>query len=451
MTPARTICLGFLTVITVGAILLMLPISLTNHQWSDPITALFISTSAVCVTGLSVVDVGKYYSFFGEFVVALLAQIGGLGYMTATTFLLLILGRRFGLKDKLALQQSLDMPGISGVLQLVKSIIGATLLFELTGAFLLLGAFVPQLGWNLQAIWFSVFHSVSAFNNAGFGLYTDNFMQFVESPVLNFTITGLIIFGGIGYQAIMEVFFWGRSRLGRNHAASLRPDRFMFSLNFKIVTTTTLALLLIGTVAILVTEFNNPATLGNLSWNGKLLAAWFQSVTTRTAGFNTIDNGKLGSAALFVTIALMFVGASPGSTGGGIKTTTIRILTGVTRAVLQGQSSVILFNRQIPMALIMKAIAVFLGSLSVVVVSTILLTLFDPAIPFVQLFFEVVSAFATVGLSTGITAQLSVGGKLVLIGTMYIGRVGILLLMSTLISENARSVIRYPEEELLVG
>lgn len=451
MTPARTICLGFLTVIIVGALFLMLPISLSSHQWGDPIVALFISTSAVCVTGLSVVDVGKYYSFFGEFVVALLAQIGGLGYMTATTFLLLLLGRRFGLKDKIALQQSLDMPGISGVVQLVKSIISSTLIFELTGAFLLLGVFVPKLGWNLQAIWFSIFHSVSAFNNAGFGLLTDNFMQFVDSPLLNLTITGLIILGGIGYQSIMEVFFWVRSGGFWVKRGRLRPDRFAFSLNFKIVTTTTLALLLLGTIAILVTEFHNPQTLGPLSFSSKLLAAWFQSVTARTAGFNTIDNGKLGSAALFITIALMFIGASPGGTGGGIKTTTLRILVSVTRAVLQGKDSVITFQRQIPMALVMKAIAVFLGSLGVVVTSTTLLAIFDPAIPFAPLFFEVVSAFATVGLSTGITASLSVSGKLVLIGTMYVGRVGILLLMGALIGESSRSVVRYPEEELLVG
>lgn len=451
MTPARTICLGFLAVISVGAILLMLPISLSSHQWSDPITALFISTSAVCVTGLAVVDVGRYYSVFGEFIVALLTQIGGLGYMTATTFLLLLLGRRFGLKDKLALQQSLDMPGISGVLQLVKSIIGATLLLELTGAFLLLGVFIPKLGWNLQAIWFSLFHSVSAFNNAGFGLYTDNFTQFVNSPLLNFTITGLIILGGIGYQAIMEVFFWVRSGGFWRKRGQLRPDRFMFSLNFKIVTTTTLALLILGTIGILATELHNPDTLGALPWHGKILAAWFQSVTTRTAGFNTIDNGKLGSAALFMTIALMFIGASPGGTGGGIKTTTIRILTSVTKSVLQDQESVIIFQRQIPMALIRKAIAVLLGSLSVVVTSTILLTLSDSSIPFVQLLFESVSAFATVGLSTGITASLSVPGKLIIIGTMYVGRVGILLLVNAFIRESTRRIVRYPEEELLVG
>ena len=227
MTVPRTICLGFLAVITAGAILLAMPFSTSDGTWSDPVTALFTSTSAVCVTGLSVVDVGKYYSFWGQVCLVALVQVGGLGYMTATTFLLLLLGRKFGLKDKVALQQSLDKAGLAGVVQLVKSILATTVLFELTGVFLLLLVFVPKFGFY-EGLWSSVFHSINAFNNAGFSLYSDSLMGYVDSPLVNFVITILIIFGGIGYQVIMEMYLWTRDRLSKSHAC------IIFPLNFKV-------------------------------------------------------------------------------------------------------------------------------------------------------------------------------------------------------------------------
>ncbi|MGB8689204.1 MAG: TrkH family potassium uptake protein, partial [Microcoleus sp.] len=422
MTVSRTICLGFIAVIVLGALLLLMPFSTIDGTWSDPITALFTSTSAVCVTGLSVVDVGKYYSFWGQFFLVLLVQVGGLGYMTATTFLLLLLGRRFGLKDKIAIQQSLDKSGLDGVVQLVQSILATTILFELTGVFLLMPVFVPQDGFK-DGLWSSVFHSVNAFNNAGFSLYSDNLIGYIGSPLINFTIGGLIIFGGIGYQVIMEMYLWLRDRFYKS------PICTVFSLNFKVVTSTTAVLLILGTIAFLLMEYNNPETFGPLNFPQKVMAAWFQSVTPRTAGFNTIDIGKMSETALFLTIALMFVGASPGSTGGGIKTTTFRILFSCTAAVLEGKDQVQCYQRQIPIALILKTISVVFGSLMVVIVSATLVELANPELEFMQVLFEVVSAFGTVGLSTGITAKISAIGKLVLIATMYIGRVGVLLLM----------------------
>jgi trk system potassium uptake protein len=444
MTVSRTICLGFLAVITVGALLLLMPFSISDGTWSDPITALFTSTSAVCVTGLSVVDVGKYYSFWGQFFLVLLVQVGGLGYMTATTFLLLLLGRRFGLKDKIALQQSLDKSGLDGVVQLVQSILATTVLFELTGVFLLMTVFVPQYGFY-DGLWSSIFHSVNAFNNAGFSIYSDNLIGYVGSPVINFTIGGLIVFGGIGYQVIMEMYLWLRDRFYRS------PICTVFSLNFKVVTSTTAVLLILGTIAFLVMEYNNPDTFGPLNFPQKIMAAWFQSVTPRTAGFNTIDIGKMTEVSLFLTIALMFVGASPGSTGGGIKTTTFRILFSCTAAVLEGKEQVQCYYRQIPIALILKTISVVFGSLMVVIASATLVEMTNPELEFIQVLFEVVSAFGTVGLSTGITAKISAIGKLIIIATMYIGRVGILLLMSAAIGDPKPSTFKYPEESLLVG
>jgi trk system potassium uptake protein len=444
MTVSRTICLGFLAVITVGALLLLMPFSISDGTWSDPITALFTSTSAVCVTGLSVVDVGKYYSFWGQFFLVLLVQVGGLGYMTATTFLLLLLGRRFGLKDKIALQQSLDKSGLDGVVQLVQSILATTVLFELTGVFLLMTVFVPKYGFY-DGLWSSIFHSVNAFNNAGFSIYSDNLIGYVGSPLINLTIGGLIVFGGIGYQVIMEMYLWLRDRFYRS------PICTVFSLNFKVVTSTTAVLLILGTIAFLVMEYNNPDTFGPLNFPQKIMAAWFQSVTPRTAGFNTIDIGKMTELSLFLTIALMFVGASPGSTGGGIKTTTFRILFSCTAAVLEGKEQVQCYHRQIPIALILKTISVVFGSLMVVIVSATLVEMTNPELEFMQVLFEVVSAFGTVGLSTGITAKISAIGKLIIIATMYIGRVGILLLMSAAIGDPKPSTFKYPEESLLVG
>ncbi|MEG4628736.1 TrkH family potassium uptake protein [Microcoleus sp. AR_TQ3_B6] len=444
MTVSRTIALGFLAVITAGALLLMMPFSKIDGTWSDPITALFMSTSAVCVTGLAVVDVGKYYSFWGQLFLVLLVQIGGLGYMTATTFLLLLLGRRFGLKDKVALQQSLDKPGLAGVVQLVQSILATTLLFELTGVFLLMSVFVPKYGFK-NGVWSAIFHSVNSFNNAGFSLYTDNLIGYVTSPMVNFTVGGLIIFGGIGYQVIMEMYLWLRDRFKKS------PICTVFSLNFKVVTSTTAVLLILGTLAFLVLEYNNPATFGPLNFPQKVMAAWFQSVTPRTAGFNTIEIGQMSEAGLFLTVALMFIGASPGSTGGGIKTTTFRILFCCSTAVLEGQEEVECYRRQIPPALILKTISVLFGSLLVAFTSAILIELTNPQVEFIEALFEAVSAFGTVGLSTGITAKISAIGKLILIATMYVGRVGVLLLMSAAFGDPTPRSFKYAEESLLVG
>lgn len=444
MTVARTVCLGFIAVITFGTLLLLLPIAHTDGSWGDFVTALFTSTSAVCVTGLVVVDTGTYFSFWGQIFIALLIQVGGLGYMTATTFLLLLLGRKFGLRDKIAIQQSLDKQGMSGVDQLIKSIIAMTLIFELTGAFLMMPVFVPQYGFD-RGLWLSLFHSISAFNNAGFGLFPDNFISYATSIPINLVIPLLIIFGGIGYQIIMDMYIWIRDRI---HG---RRVRLVLPLHFKIVTSTTLGLLMVGTIAFLLMEYDNPDTFAPFSFPEKLLLAWFQAVVPRTAGFNSIDYGKMTDAGLFMTIALMFVGASPGSTGGGIKTTTFRVLYDCTKTVLRGKEEVLCYQRQIPMTLVLKAVGVVFGSMITVVIATMLIAIVDPQVEFIRILFETVSAFATVGLSTGITAGVSTFAKLVLVATMYIGRVGVLLLMSALLGDPNPSSVNYPEENLLVG
>lgn len=444
VNPARTICLGFVAVISIGTFLLMLPISSSNGTWSDLITALFTSTSAVCVTGLSVVDVGKFYSFWGQLFLTLLVQVGGLGYMTATTILLLLIGRRFSLRDKVTLQSALDTNGIRSGLQLVKSIIAVTMLFELTGVFALMPIFSQKMSFT-ESVWQSIFHSVNAFNNAGFSLFTDNLMGYVNSPMVSIIIGALIVFGGIGYQVILEGYLWLRTKFSRDR------DYISFSLTFCVATSTTIALILFGTIFFWFTEFSNSETLGKLPLFDQIVGAWFQSVTTRTAGFNTIDNGKMTVTGIFITIALMFIGASPGGTGGGIKTTTARILASCTGAALQGRDQINLYKLQVTNGLILKAVGVAVGSLFTVICSTGLLSLTDRNIGFINILFEATSAFGTVGLSTGITASLSPAGRLVIIATMYIGRVGVLLLMAAIFTDTRPSLIKYPQESMLVG
>jgi trk system potassium uptake protein len=445
MTVSRTICLGFIAVILAGTALLMMPFATSSGQWNNPVVALFTATSAVCVTGHVVVDTATYFSGLGQFVIMLLVQIGGLGYMTVTTFLLLLLGRRFGLKDKIAIQQALDRRSLQGSNQILRSIVATTLIFELTGAFLLLLEFVPRVGWP-RGLWFAIFHSVSAWNNAGFALFSGNLVSYQGSLLLNMVITGLIIFGGIGYEVILELYLMLRERITNSSIRTLR------SLNFRVAVSTTIFLLLSGTLAIWLIEMRNAQTLGVLGTGQQLLAAWFQAVTSRTAGFNTIDVSKMTTAGLFITIALMLVGGCPGGTAGGIKTTTARILASSTYAVLQGKESVVLYRRQVPNTLILKAVGVTFGSIMTVVVATIVISLVEsPTLNFIQILFEVVSAFGTVGLSMGITADLTPVSKLVLVATMYIGRVGVLLLISALLGDPKSTSIRYPEESLLVG
>ena len=446
MTLPRTICLGFLAVILTGTFLLVLPISSTSGTWTSLITALFTSTSAVCVTGLAVVDTGTYFSFWGQLVIALLVQVGGLGYMTTTTFLLLLVRRRCDLRQRMALGDSFDRPFLQGSNQLLISIIATTFIFELTGVMVMLFVFLQK--YELKdALWFSVFHSVSAWNNAGFGLFPDNFISYQTSVTMTLIITFLIIFGGIGYQVIIEMYVWLVSFFKENKA------RFMLSLNFKVVTSTTMFLLVVGTIGFLLSEHKDTNTLGSLSLPNQLLTAWFQSVTTRTAGFNSIDISKMTTAGLFLTMALMFVGASPSGTGGGLKTTTLRLIFNATRSVLRGQEAVVIYRREVPNSLILKALAVFFGSLITVIFATLIITLIEnqTQIEFIEILFESISAFATVGLSMGITAKLSAWSQLVLILTMYIGRVGVILFMAAIAGDSRPNVIQYPPENLLVG
>ncbi|QHV00035.1 TrkH family potassium uptake protein [Synechocystis sp. CACIAM 05] len=444
MTISRTICLGFIAAIAGGTLLLLMPLATSTGEWGNPLVALFTATSAVCVTGLSVVDVNKYFSFWGELTVMLLAQLGGLGYMTLTTFLMILIGRKFDLQQRFAIQESFDHRFAQGSNNLIKSVIATTLIFEVTGTIILFFVFLQDYP-PPQALWYAVFHSVSAFNNAGFSLFADNLIGYQTSVPLNLTVSALIIFGGIGYQVIIESYFW----LVRKVKKSQRP--FAFSLNLRVVVRVTIFLLLLGFFGILILEAQGNRAFAQFSFQDRLLVAWFQSVTTRTAGFNTIDLNELSSTSLVLVMLLMFIGASPSGTGGGIKTTTFAILANCTRSALRGQERVIIDDRCIPPQLILKAIAVVFGSMVTVISSISLLIFLESEQEAVSLAFEAVSAFATVGLSLGTTPELKPLSQLVLIVTMFIGRVGITILMAAIVGDPKPSLIKYPEENLLVG
>lgn len=422
--PGRLIALGFAVVILIGSGLLMLPISVRPGVEVAYIDALFTSTSAVCVTGLIAVDAYDNFTTFGQIVLAGLIQIGGLGVTSVGVGLILAAGRRVSFKGRSLVKEALNVESFQGMVRLVKWVLLMTLCFEGAGAVLSFLTFSQDYPLP-RALWTSIFHSVAAFNNSGFDILGGmrNLIPYQDDVLLNLTTCGLIIFGGLGFLVMLDI----------RRARSFRKLTF----HSKVVISTTIALLAVGTLLLKATE--------DMSW----LGAFFHSVSARTAGFSTYSMGELTNAGLFTLILLMFIGASPGSTGGGIKTTTFFALMQQVRAVFNKRRPGA-FHRTLPGEAMNKAEVIALLSLVVVCVGTFLLCVLEPELNFIQLLFEEVSAFGTVGLSTGITPNLSVASKLVLILTMYIGRLGAFTLFSLWIDRPDPSV-RYTEEMITIG
>ena len=422
--PGRLIALGFAAVILIGSALLMLPISIRPGVEVAYIDALFTSTSAVCVTGLIAVDAYDNFTVFGQAVLAGLIQIGGLGVTSVGVGLILAAGRRVSIKGRSLVKEALNVDSFQGMVRLIQWVLKVTLCFEGAGAVLSFLTFSQDYPLP-RALWTSVFHSVAAFNNSGFDILggMQNLIPYQSDVLLNLVTCALIIFGGLGFLVMLDI----------RRAGSFRKLTF----HSKVVITTTAALLAVGTLLLKATE--------DMTW----LGAFFHSVSARTAGFSTYPIGELTNAGLFVLILLMFIGASPGSTGGGIKTTTFFALMQQVRAVFTKKKPGG-FHRTLPGEAIDKAGVIALLSVVVVCVGTFLLCVLEPELDFVRLLFEEVSAFGTVGLSTGITPDLSVASKLVLIFTMYIGRLGAFTLFSLWIDRPDPS-IRYTEEMITIG
>lgn len=438
LTSSRMILLSFAIPIILGAILLTLPISSTSGESIGALNALFTSTSAVSVTGLAVVDTGGDFSLFGQIVIMCLIQVGGLGFMTFSVLVAVVLGKKIGLKNRLLIQQSTNTLSIQGVVRLSLAIFIVAFVIEVIGAVLLMLRWMGDLGLA-KAAYYGIFHSVSAFNNAGFGLWSDSLSRYVGDPVVNIVITLLFILGGLGFTVILDIW---KNKSWRK-----------LSLHSKIVLLASSFLCLGGFIIIFIIELFNPATFGSLTWTERLWAGYFQGVVTRTAGFNTIDIASMMTASQFFMIFLMFIGASSGSTGGGIKTTTFVVLLFTLISIVRGNQDVQIMKRRIPQSIILRSLAVMVISVTLVVVVTFLLTLSEHSLQkdFMEVLFEATSAFGTVGLSMGLTSELSPLGKCIIIVTMFIGRLGPLTLAFALSQRVFKQNYRYPEEKVLIG
>ena len=440
LNPARILLLSFVAVILSGTLLLMLPAATSDHEGTRLIDALFTATSATCVTGLIVQDTGTYFSGFGQSVILLLIQFGGLGIMTLSTLFALILGRRLALKQEEQMSDILEQSGPREMYRLVMLIVRVTLFFELAGAAILYLRWIPGMG-AAEALKTSVFHSVSAFCNAGFSLYSTSLTAWSGDFVINSVIGLLIVFGGLGFVVINDLI----KNMRHYNPFTIRWERLSVHSRVVIITSTTL--LVIGTLTIFFFEFDN--TLLPLGTIGKLMASVFQSITLRTAGFNTIDIAGVRDVTLFIMILFMFIGASPASTGGGIKTTTFAVLILSVRSLLLSRNNVEIFNRTIPHQVVYRAIAITLFSLSFLAIFVILM-LTTQAGRFLDILFEAVSAMGTVGLSTGVTGTLDPAGKILVTLLMYIGRVGPLTVALAL-GEVRKVNVEYPTTRISVG
>ena len=447
--PEWLVMRTFLYLILAGTAVLMLPLSHPGGHWMDPVTALFTATSATCVTGLTVADPGTAFNLFGQIVILLLIQIGGLGLMTMATFLLLLVGKRMSMSDESAMLSSLGLGRASGLGLVMKKVILFTILFEGAGTAILAWRFATFHGMPAgRAVYVGLFHCVSAFCNAGLSLFPDNLIGYRDDPWIVLTLAGLLIAGGLGFivwHELTEIKFW-----------RIKTLRGRLSLHTRLVLFSTAALILGGFLGFLVLEWRH--TLAPLSIPHRFLAAFFQGVTPRTAGFNVVDMSQVSPPTLFMTIGLMFIGGAPCSTAGGVKVTTMVVLALALYTMIRGRRDVFFANRTLPDTAVREGLAVFVLALIQVLVVFGILLLTEDLTRFAgrfgapdALLFETVSAFGTVGLSTGITPQLSVWGQLALVAMMFLGRLGPVTLASIIGRKAIKQQVRYPEEYVLLG
>jgi trk system potassium uptake protein TrkH len=443
--PAYLIILSYLSAALIGMILLSLPQASVSGRLPF-VDALFTATSAICVTGLIVVDTGAQFTIFGKSIILVLIQLGGLGVMTFSVFLFLFLGRRLGIKGRWAINEAFSAAPIREVGELIKSIILFTFIAEAVGAILLYIHWNGEMGVG-AALFAGLFHSVSAFCNAGFSLFTTSFMAYNTSWLMNTVIMLLIVVGGLGFPVIYE--FITRFKCRKS------GKRFIFSLHTRMVLTTTAFLIFSGALLIYLLERNSG--IAALSFSEKILASFFQSVTARTAGFNTLDIPSLGAATLFIILMLMFIGASPGSCGGGIKTTSLAVFFAIMKSKIKGMSSVSYWKRTLPEETVSRVLAIFILAV-LTVAAGLLILLVTQGGPnesireyFLTYMFEAVSAFATVGLSMGVTSSLTISGKFVIIILMLLGRVGLLTIAYVVTRRKKKISYKYAEERVMIG
>lgn len=437
--------LSFLGAILIGTVLLMLPISATDGNPTSFIDAFFTATTSTCVTGLVVVPTVSHWSLFGHAVILLLIQIGGLGIITIMSCFAFFLHKKMGLTDRLLLQDAFNLNTLSGLSSFVKKVVAGTFAIEGLGALLYMAVFVPQFG--IKGIWISVFNAVSAFCNAGIDIVSENSLcNYATNPIINIVTSFLIIMGGVGF-----IVWWDVVRVFKERKNKKIKLFRSLTLHSKIALTTTAFLIISGAVCFFIFEYSNPLTIKDYSLFDKIQVALFQSITTRTAGFASVPQENLSTGSALVSLILMFIGGSPVGTAGGIKTVTITVLLASAMASVKNENNVSIFNRTISPKAISKAVAVCVTSFFIMLLSTLLLTAVTNA-PLIDILYETVSATATVGLTRNLTAFLSTAGKIIIIFTMFFGRVGpISLAVALNLKKDNKNIIKNPTEDISIG
>ena len=445
LSTTHIILLSFLVAVLVGAVLLTLPICSATGERTPFIDALFTSTTATCVTGLVVVPTFSAWSTFGHIVILFLIQIGGLGVITVVSILAMMFHRKMGLSDRLLLQDAFNLNTLSGLSQFVKKVVLGTFLVEGIGALLYMTVFIPEFG--LKGVWISVFTAISAFCNAGIDIIAaDSLAGYVHNPIINLTTCLLIFFSGIGY-----IVWWDVIRVLKLRKKRKIKVLKVLTLHSKIALATTLILIFGGALCVFIFEYNNPLTMKDFTLYQKIQASFFQSVTTRTAGFFTVPQENLSNSSALVSLLLMFIGGSPVGTAGGVKTVTIAVVIASAIASIRNKNDVTMFNRNLSKEAVSKAVAVICTSFFIMFISTLLLSAVTDS-GFLDILYETVSATATVGLTRNLTASLNTVGKFIIIITMYFGRVGpISLAVALNLKKQNPNIIKNPVEDISVG
>ena len=438
LSPVQVLAISFALVILIGALLLMLPISSQSGEYTPFVDSLFTSTSAVCVTGLVTVDTGTHWNYFGRTIIMILIQIGGLGFMTFSTITAVMLGKKITLKNRLLMQEAYNAFNLQGIIRMVKYVVTFTLCVEGIGALLLMTQFIPIDGLA-TGIYYGIFHSVSAFCNAGLDLIGNfqSVVPFNTNKVLLTTIMTLIATGGLGFAVWMEIFEFKKFK--------------KMSLHSRLVIKTTLGLILGGALLIFLFEYSNPSTMQGMSFIDKVVNSIFSSITPRTAGFNSVSTSEMRIGSRMITMILMFIGGSPGSTAGGIKTTAFATLLFTVICVIKGREDTEISDRHLDKSTVYKAFTVVVMGVVIVTVGTVIISVFNPSFTLEQIVYEVISAFATVGLTEGITTSLHIVSKYTLITIMYLGRVGPLTVILALANLKMPAKLKYPEAKVLIG
>lgn len=437
-SEVQVLALGFFIVIFIGGTILSLPISSASGEATNFLDSIFTATSATCVTGLVTVDTGTHWNLFGQTVIMILIEIGGLGFMSFATFISVLIGRRITLKSRLLMQEAMNTFNIQGLVKMLKKVMLFTFIIQFIGALILSTQLIPEFG-VARGIYISIFSSISTFCNAGFDLFGNfnSYTAYYDNSIILLTVSALIAIGGLGFIVLLELY---------NYKSTKK-----LSLHAKVVLLITTILIVGGTIVMFILEYNNPNTLGNMNIKDKIVNSIVASISPRTAGINSVPIDKMTTTSKFITVILMFIGGSPGSTAGGLKTSTFGIILCTAISVIKGKENADIFGSTIPRGLQLKAVTLLIIGMGLVTTVTMALTIAEPNEAFLDVLYEATSAFGTVGLTTGVTQRLSEPGKIIIIMLMYLGRVGPLTVVMALISRKKGTNYKYPEGKILIG